>query len=123
MEEFKIDLESGAFAGMDSSIPEVPFPRIVGYGDECDGGCEHNPHVPHTPAQHTGAARDMWALPESEYMLGVNGHGEPETFSLTADSPHMFVSAESGAGKSVIAASVATQALVKGASVASLTSS
>lgn len=59
----------------------------------------------------------MWNSPEHEYLMGVNGRGEPETFNMVSDSPHMFVSAAPGSGKSVIAASVATQALVKGANV------
>ncbi|GHG09947.1 hypothetical protein [Streptomyces hydrogenans] len=60
----------------------------------------------------------IWELPEPEYMLGVNGSGEPVTLDVTKDSPHMMMSAMSGAGKSVVARAIASQALVKGATVA-----
>jgi hypothetical protein len=59
----------------------------------------------------------LWNSPDSELMLGVDGMCEPVTVDLDHDTPHVMVSAGSGAGKSVIAASLATQALVKGASV------
>lgn len=64
------------------------------------------------------AWQTMWSLPESEYLLGVDGSGKPVTLDVTKDSPHMMVSAMSGAGKSVIARAIASQALVKGAVVA-----
>lgn len=63
------------------------------------------------------AWKDLWSLPESEFMLGVDGSGNPVTVDLDHDTPHIMVSAGSGAGKSVIAASLATQALVKGATL------
>jgi hypothetical protein len=59
----------------------------------------------------------LWNSPESELMLGVDSQNEPVTIDLDHDSPHIMVSAGSGAGKSVLAASLATQALVKGAHV------
>ncbi|MFE6222994.1 hypothetical protein [Streptomyces sp. NPDC057854] len=91
--------EVGPFAGMDSAVPSTEFPRIVTYDD---------------------VRADMWRTDPTEYMLGVNGRGEYESFNLArgegGDSPHLFVSAPSGSGKSVIAASIATQTLVKGGS-------
>ncbi|GGR51863.1 hypothetical protein [Streptomyces roseolus] len=87
--------QEGPFTGMASVTASSEFPRILTYQD---------------------AAGVIWDTGPDEYMLGVNGRGETETFDLVADSPHMFVSAESGAGKSVVAASIATQSLVKGGS-------
>lgn len=62
---------------------------------------------------------DLESLPvsESELLFGVDGNGENVTVDLDTDSPHIIVSAGSGAGKSVIARSLATQGLLKGYSV------
>ncbi len=92
----EFDLNDGPFTGMSGASNTSEFPEVLTYADVADL---------------------LWTLPEHEYLMGVNGQGEPETFNLIDDSPHMFVSASPGSGKSVIAASVATQALVKGSSV------
>lgn len=55
--------------------------------------------------------------PESEYLLGVDANNSPVTVDLDQETPHIMCSAASGAGKSVIAASLATQCLVKGGNV------
>lgn len=47
-------------------------------------------------------------------FLGVDGRGEPITVSLESESPHMVVSAPTGAGKSAIARSVAVQRMRRG---------
>ncbi len=91
----QFNVNEGPFTGIASSGPASEFPSVYTYDD---------------------AREFIWNSPENEYLLGVNGKGEPESFNLVTDSPHMFVSAPSGCGKSVIAASTATQALVKGAS-------
>jgi hypothetical protein len=56
----------------------------------------------------------MWSLPESKILLGLNGQGAEEITDLNSDSPHILISASSGAGKSVTARAIATQALIKG---------
>lgn len=93
----EFNVHDGPFTGMSSGgAPTSEFPEVYGYED---------------------ARGIMWNSPEHAYLLGVNGQGEPELFDTRADSPHLFVSAPSGTGKSVIAAAVSTQALVKGSSV------
>jgi len=51
---------------------------------------------------------------ESEILLGVDGDQQPVKVDLSADSPHLLVSASTGAGKSAIARSVAVQRLARG---------
>lgn len=52
--------------------------------------------------------------PDESVLLGVNGDGTPYRVDLLADSPHILVSASTGAGKSAIARSVAMQRLARG---------
>lgn len=52
--------------------------------------------------------------PESSLLLGVDGEGEPVRVDLSADSPHILVSASTGAGKSAIARAAAVQRLARG---------
>lgn len=54
------------------------------------------------------------ACGESELFLGVDGEGNPVTEDLNADSPHILVSASTGAGKSAFARSMAVQRLCRG---------
>lgn len=89
MSDFTIDM--GHFDGFSTPIDE--YPSIYDY---------------------ESARGDFWSLSESEILLGVNGQGEAEVADLDADSPHILVSASSGAGKSVTARAIATQALIKG---------
>jgi hypothetical protein len=56
-------------------------------------------------------------LPEHEFYLGAGPGGAPVVVSLHADSPHLAVSAGSGAGKSVLAQLVAVQVLARGGEV------
>jgi hypothetical protein len=63
------------------------------------------------------ARQTLWSLPNSQILLGVAGGGDPVTVDLLTDTPHVMVSAGSGAGKSVLARSIATQFLVKGGNV------
>lgn len=93
----EFNVHDGPFTGMSGgSAPTNEFPEVFTYED---------------------ARGFMWNSPEHAYLLGVNGQSEPELFDTRTDAPHLFVSAPSGTGKSVIAAAVSTQALVKGASV------
>lgn len=52
--------------------------------------------------------------PQDSVLLGVDGDGTPYRVDLSADSPHILVSASTGAGKSAIARSVAMQRLARG---------
>lgn len=89
MADFNIDM--GHYDGLSTPIDE--YPALYDYE----------------------AARGvMWSLSESQILLGLNGQGEPEVADLNADSPHILIAASSGAGKSVTARSIATQALIKG---------
>jgi len=91
----EFDFAQGPFTGMGgSATPVDDYPEILTYED---------------------ARSFLWNSPESEFLLGVDGLGRPVTVNLASDTPHIIVSAGAGAGKSVIAASLATQALVKGA--------
>lgn len=56
-------------------------------------------------------------LEEWEYFIGLGPGGGIVKFSLHDDSPHMAISAGSGAGKSVLAQNVAVQALARGGTV------
>jgi hypothetical protein len=89
----EFNVHDGPFTGMASASMATEFPRILRYNDV-----------------------SLWDTPDDEYTLGVDGKGEAETFNLVDDSPHMFVSAPSGCGKSVVAANIATQTLVRGGS-------
>jgi hypothetical protein len=88
------DFSQGPYSGM--STPRNEFPALLTYAD---------------------ASERMWSLPEHEIFLGVDGEGAAITWDMGADSPHALISAGSGAGKSVTARSIATQALAKGATV------
>ncbi|GAA2327613.1 hypothetical protein GCM10010170_003520 [Dactylosporangium salmoneum] len=56
-------------------------------------------------------------LHEWEFFLGLGTGGAPIVLSLRDDSPHIAVSAGSGAGKSVLAQLVAVQVLARGGRV------
>lgn len=54
------------------------------------------------------------ATTANEVLLGVSVGDKPVTVDLDTESPHIVVSAPTGAGKSTIARSIATQRLIKG---------
>ncbi|MFC8296278.1 helicase HerA domain-containing protein [Micromonospora orduensis] len=56
-------------------------------------------------------------LAEWEFFLGLGAGDRPVTVSLRDDSPHLAVSAGTGAGKSVLAELVAVQVLARGGRV------
>lgn len=89
------DFSQGPFTGTTGPQAVDEFPDVLTYDDL------------------RGA---FWNSPDSVLTFGVDGSGDAVTVDLDSDTPHVLVSAASGAGKSVIAASLATQALVKGAS-------
>ncbi|WP_030269928.1 type IV secretory system conjugative DNA transfer family protein, partial [Micromonospora globosa] len=57
------------------------------------------------------------ALAEWEFFVGLGAGDRPVTLSLRDDSPHIAVSAGTGAGKSVLAELVAVQVLARGGRV------
>jgi len=57
------------------------------------------------------------SLKEWEFFLGLGVGGKPVTISLEDDSPHIACSAGTGAGKSVLAQTVAVQVLARGGRV------
>ncbi len=81
----------GPYSG--ASTPQSEFPSILPLSEATDF---------------------LAACKDSELLLGVNGEGEPVTEDLNADSPHILVSASTGAGKSAFARSVAVQRLSRG---------
>lgn len=89
-----VDIDLGRFDGCDTPIDD--FPEIYDY--ESGRGV-------------------LWSLPESQALLGLNGQGDPEVVDFAGDSPHVLINATTGAGKSVAARTIATQALIKGAEV------
>lgn len=72
------------------------------------------------PPTHVGYA-DLAArfeqLAEWEFFLGLGVGGRPVIVSLHDDSPHIAISAGSGAGKSVLAHLIAVQVLARGGAV------
>jgi Helicase HerA, central domain len=72
------------------------------------------------PPAKVGLAEVQAAMPglqEWEFFLGLGSDGAPVKVSLRDDSPHIAVSAGSGAGKSVLAQLVAAQVLHRGGQV------
>lgn len=62
-------------------------------------------------------AEHLPRLAEWEFFIGMGAGDRPVTLSLRDDSPHIAVSAGSGAGKSVLAELVAVQVLARGGRV------
>ncbi|MEW2477792.1 type IV secretory system conjugative DNA transfer family protein [Micromonospora gifhornensis] len=66
---------------------------------------------------HDQVAEHFPRLAEWEFFLGLGAGDRPVTLSLRDDSPHIAVSAGTGAGKSVLAELVAVQVLARGGRV------
>lgn len=81
----------GPYSG--ASTPQSDFPSILPLNEATDFLAE---------------------LSESQVLFGVDGNGEPVVQDLDADSPHILVSASTGAGKSAVARSLAVQRLSRG---------
>jgi hypothetical protein len=81
----------GPYSG--ASTPQSDFPSILPLNEATDFLAE---------------------CPESSVLLGVDGKRSPLNVDLEADSPHILVSASTGAGKSAVARSVAVQRLSRG---------
>ncbi|WP_328533222.1 type IV secretory system conjugative DNA transfer family protein [Micromonospora zamorensis] len=72
------------------------------------------------PPARVGLAQVVEHLPrlaEYEFFLGLGAGDKPVTISLRDDSPHIAVSAGTGAGKSVLAELLAVQVLARGGRV------
>lgn len=54
------------------------------------------------------------STPENSVLLGTDGHGDPVRVDLEGESPHIIVSAPTGAGKSAVARSIAVQRMRRG---------
>lgn len=72
---------------------------------------------PPSKVGYADVAARLAQLAEWEYFLGLGVGGKPVTISLKEDSPHIACSAGSGAGKSVLAQTVAVQVLARGGRV------
>lgn len=82
---------AGPYSG--SSTPQSDFPSILPLNEATDL---------------------IEACGPAEVLLGTDGTGSPVTVDLDAESPHILVSAATGAGKSAVARSVAVQRLARG---------
>ncbi|MEV7262738.1 DUF87 domain-containing protein [Micromonospora aurantiaca] len=72
------------------------------------------------PPARVGVAQvreQLARLAEDEFFLGLGAGDRPITISLRDDSPHIAVSAGTGAGKSVLAELLAVQVLARGGRV------
>lgn len=83
--------KSGPYAG--STTPQSEFPSILPLSEATDL---------------------IEGLAPAEILLGVDGAGLPVTVDLDAESPHILVSAATGAGKSAVARAAAVQRLSRG---------
>ena len=72
---------------------------------------------PPTVVGHDRVIEHARKLPDWEFYVGDGVGGQAVTISLRDDSPHIAVSAGSGAGKSVLAMTIAVQVLARGGRV------
>lgn len=84
----------GPYSG--ASTPQSDFPSVLPLNEATDFLAE---------------------LSDSQVLFGVDGDGEPVVQDLDSDSPHILVSASTGAGKSAVARSLAIQRLSRGDTV------
>lgn len=91
-----------------------PEKKITGPYDGLSSGADQV-NFPDVYTLHH-AMRDAMVLdmgPDT-LILGVDGTGQPITVDLTADNPHIMISAGTGGGKSATLRALAAQCLVKG---------
>lgn len=89
--EFNFD--GGLYSGMSTPSAAMEIPATVTYED---------------------MARDLIDGPNTLLHFGMGTDRELISVDLASDSPHVLVSAASGAGKSTVARALVTQALLKG---------
>ncbi|HKT05068.1 MAG TPA: DUF87 domain-containing protein [Rugosimonospora sp.] len=99
---------------------KIPAGELVGAWDQVGTRVTATWTVRRRPPARVGYA-DLAArieqLAEFEFFLGLGVGGKPVVVSLRDDSPHIALSAGSGAGKSVLAQLVAIQVLARGGNV------
>jgi hypothetical protein len=99
---------------------KIPAGELVESWDQVGALVSARWTVRRRPPSRVGAAELLAALPalaEWEFYLGATIGTAPVVLSLRDDSPHIAVSAGSGAGKSVLAQLVAVQVLARGGRV------
>ncbi len=89
-----INFASGPYSQMSTPSQSLGFPDILTY-EAAAGLIQH--------------------APESAPLLGIDGTGAPIGVDLDSDSPHVMVSATTGAGKSVVLRGIAAQMMANGA--------
>lgn len=93
MTSFVPQFSQGPYSGIASPADSIHFPALFDYD----------------------AARDLISYsPENEPILGISGDGQPITVNLDSDSPHVLVSASTGAGKSAVLRALAAQMMRNG---------
>ncbi|GAA3278974.1 DUF87 domain-containing protein [Dactylosporangium vinaceum] len=99
---------------------KIPAGELVESWDQVGASVSARWTVRRRPPSRVGLAELLAALPklaEWEFYLGASVGEVPVILSLKDDSPHIAVSAGSGAGKSVLAQLVAVQVLARGGRV------
>ena len=99
---------------------KIPAGELVESWDQVGSRVTARWVVRRRPPTRVGHDEVLAALPglaEWEFFLGASTGGAPVVLSLRDDSPHIAVSAGSGAGKSVLAQLVAVQVLARGGQV------
>lgn len=94
MNSFIPPFANGPYSGIASPADSLHFPELFDYE----------------------SARDLISYAaENEPILGISGDGQPITVNLDSDSPHVLVSASTGAGKSAVLRGITAQMLRNGA--------
>jgi hypothetical protein len=99
---------------------KIPAGELVEAWDQVGARVTARWTVRRRPPTRVGVNELLAALPqlqEWEFYLGAGVGGAPVTISLRDDSPHIAVSAGTGAGKSVLAQLIAVQVLARGGRV------
>lgn len=99
---------------------KIPVADLVESWDQVGRGVTATWTVRRRPPAKVGYDEVIEALPtlaEWEFYLGAGAGNLPVTLSLRDDSPHIAVSAGTGAGKSVFAQLIAVQVLARGGRV------
>jgi hypothetical protein len=99
---------------------KIPAGELVESWDQVGAQVTGRWVVRRRPPTRVGVEELLAAMPqlqEWEFFLGQTTGARPVVLSLTDDSPHIAVSAGTGAGKSVLAQLVAVQVLARGGRV------
>lgn len=96
---------------------KIPVGDLVEHWDQVGARVKATWVVRRRPPAQVGLAEMQDVLPtlkEWEFYIGAGSGGDPVIASLDDDSPHILESAGSGAGKTVLAQTVAVQVLARG---------